>query len=152
MADKILIIDRIEDVFDKEEIVGKEVFDKTGESVKVKIGQGGHLKARWDELQAGMAYSFTMGEFKPPGKDVSFPYVKDFKKVEDEFVIKAAEKVADSSEVHKTRGVALRMATDIHVARMSQGKTATASEVIATAVLFEAYIANGAIVEKKKEE
>ena len=95
MSEKILIIDRIEDILKDGEVAGKECFDKTGQSVKVKKGKGGGLEGRWDELLIGRAYSFTMGEFK------GYPFVENFKSIESQFVQQAQERVED------TRGLSI---------------------------------------------
>ena len=66
------IVTQIDEIRYNGELKGYQCFDGTGQSVKVKKGQGGQLQARWGELQVGRAYSFTMGEYN--GK----PFVKDF--------------------------------------------------------------------------
>lgn len=112
MDNKILVIDRIEDIHDDEgELAGKQVFDKAGNSVKVKKGQGGKLKDRWGQLEVGRTYSFTMGLFQD-----KYPYVQDFTLVKDAFVIEAAKKVGDQQDKSKNRSVCLSYAKDLAVA------------------------------------
>lgn len=109
MADeKILIISKIEDIIDKGgELAGKQVFDSTGQSLKVRGGQGGGLRGRWGELQVGKAYGFTMGEFK------GFPFVQDFKSVENEFVKQAQKQVEDKTTSSRDRSMALSYSKDL---------------------------------------
>ena len=78
MGERIFVIDRIQDVTYDGRVTGKECFDSTGQSVKVKSGQKDVLKNRWGELQVGRAYSFTMGIFN------NFPFVQNFKLHEGE--------------------------------------------------------------------
>ena len=80
--DKIFILEKIEDLVYKNEIVGKHCFGG-GEDVKVKNPRDSGLKERWGELQIGRAYSFTMGEY------MNQPFVKDFKAVEKALAEKA---------------------------------------------------------------
>jgi len=77
------IVTQIDEIHDKVgNLVGYQCFDGTGQSVKVKKGQGGHLEKKWGELQVGRAYSFAMGAYTPPGKNPSYPYVIDFTSME----------------------------------------------------------------------
>jgi len=142
--EKILILDRIEDIVDKGNVIGKHLFDSAGNDVKIKKGQGGRLEAKWGELQIGRAYSFTMGDYK------GFPYVEDFKSVKNKFVEQAQKQVTDNSIAERRRGFALSYAKDIAVAKIRVGKETSATEVITIATLFESYLENGAIVTKKK--
>ena len=116
MADKFMTIDRMEDIRDKSgEVVGVQVWSPTGDTLRVKKGQGGKLKDRWGELEVGKAYSFTMGQFTPPGKTESFPFVADFKWVADELAQKALEKVEASQANTRDRSFALAYAKDLAV-------------------------------------
>ena len=71
------IVTRIDEILYNGELKGYQCFDGTGQSVKVKKGQGGRLQAKWQELQVGRAYSFTMGEYN--GK----PFVEDFESMSE---------------------------------------------------------------------
>ena len=71
------LVTKIDEIHYNGELVGYQCFDGTGQSVKVKKGQGGYLKEKWGELVVGRAYSFTMGDYQ--GK----PFVKDFKSMSD---------------------------------------------------------------------
>jgi len=98
MADKFMTIGEMEDIRnDSGEVVGVQVWSPTGESLKIKKGQGGKLKARWGELEIGKAYSFEMGEYK------GYPFVQDFRAVAGELAKKALEKV-EAKQVDTTRG------------------------------------------------
>jgi len=117
MVDKFMTIDRMEDIRDTSgEVVGVQVWSPTGDTLRVKKGQGGKLKDRWGELEVGKAYSFTMGQFTPPGKTESFPFVADFKWVADELAQKALEKVEASQANTRDRSFALAYAKDLAVA------------------------------------
>lgn len=108
MAEKYMILETIEPLLDDDSsVIGRLVTDKAGNQLKVKKGQGGKLEKRWDELQIGKAYSFTMGEFK------GYPFVQDFKAVEDKFVEKAQRQVEDKQATVKNRGIALSYAKDL---------------------------------------
>lgn len=89
MADKYLTVDRVEELEKDGEIIGREVFNSGGDSVKVKIGKGGSLKKKWELLDNGIgkAFKFQMGEFK------GYPFVEDFEEVKDALERAAAEKV-----------------------------------------------------------
>lgn len=70
------VIDRIED----DSYQGKDfkkVTLKDGSILKVKYGREGFLKAKWGELEEGIAYNWKMGEFK------GSPFVEDFTRVAD---------------------------------------------------------------------
>lgn len=129
MEDKILIIGYIEDITKDGEVVGKKVSDSTGDSLNVKGGgKGMPLKARWDELQIGRAYSFTMGEYKPPDKPgESYPYVKDFKSVKDPLVIEAQKKVETKTTDSLNKRSALTHATE-YLVGMVQAKPELAAQ------------------------
>lgn len=82
--------------------------------------------------------------------------VIDFQWVKEGLEQKAAEKFVANEDIQKTRGVALRMATDIQVARLSKlDKLPTSEQIggatITLALLFESYISSGATQEKKEE-
>ena len=150
MAEKIMIIEKIEDIYEDKGnvpnlVIGKQVFDATGDSVKVK-SQRGRLEKRWDELQVGRAYSFTMGEFK------GYPFVQDFKSVESQFVEQAQKQVEDKSIGERRRSMALSYSKDVAVAKIGAGKATSVNEIITVATMFESYMENGATVEKKKGE
>ena len=136
MSERILIIDHIEDIIKDGEMAGKECFDKTGESVKVKKGKGGSLEKRWDELLIGRAYSFDMGEFK------GYPFVADFKSVESKFVEQAQERVEDKTIDTKNKSVTISYAKDLAIA----DKIETA-QICAYAEVFYRYITGALTVE-----
>lgn len=95
MADKYLTVDRVEELEKDGEIIGREVFNSGGNSVKVKMGKGGSLKKKWELLDCGIgkAFKFQMGEFK------GYPFVEDFEEVKDAFERKAAERVGATDRV-----------------------------------------------------
>ena len=102
METKIILIDKMEELHDDDgSLLGYQVFDGDGSSVKVKAGQGGRLRNKWDTLQVGRAYSFTMGEFK------GYPFVQDFEETKDTFVKKAKEELA-SEPSGQTIGMCLK--------------------------------------------
>ena len=143
---RILIIDKIEDLYEDKgnvpnPVIGKLVSDSAGNQLKVKVGRGGHLKNKWDELLIGRAYSFKMGEFK------GYPFVEDFEEVKDIFVKEAAEKVRDSGAESRTRSYALAYAKDLAVAdRIKTG------DILTYADWFNAWLTIGFKVEKPIEE
>ncbi len=155
--EKIMSIDHIEDIVYQGDMVGRQVFDSTGDSVKVKGGgKGMPLKARWDELQIGRAYSFTMGEYN------NLPYVKDFKSVENTFVQQAQRKVEVKTTDTKNQAFALSYAKDL-VIGMVQAKPSlldsfkTPSDVASLVVNiskkhFEPYLNNDHIVAEAIKE
>ena len=111
MPNKIMVLDLIEDLLDKEgNIIGKQVADKAGNKLKVKKGQGGKLASRWGELQVGKAYEFIMGEYK------GYPYVENFEEVKNIMVKEAQKKVEDTSEVARHKSMAISYAKDLVVA------------------------------------
>ena len=129
--EKIIIIDHIEDILKDEDIVGKECFDKTGDSVKVKKGRGGSLEKKWDELVIGRAYSFQIGEFKPEGKDKSYPYVVDFKSVEGQLVKQAQERVETKTGDTRDRSMSVSYSKDLVVAgKLDLGQLLTQADKI----------------------
>lgn len=105
--EKILIVDHIEDILKDGEKVGIECFDKTGDSVKVKVGKGGSLKKKWDELVVSKAYSFEMGEFK------GYPFVADFKSVESKFVEQAQKQVETKTLDTRDKSMAISYSKDL---------------------------------------
>ncbi len=164
MEDKIMILDHIDDIVDGGDVVGKQVFDSTGASVKVKGGgRGMPLKTRWDELQIGRAYSFVMGEFRPPDKPgESYPFVKDFKSVESAFVKEAQRKVETKTTDTKNRAFALSYAKDLVIGIIQAKPTLldsfkTPSDVASLVVNiskkhFEPYLSNDHLVAEAIKE
>jgi hypothetical protein len=153
MADKIMVLDKIEDIVEDGEVVGKLVTDKVGNQLKVKVGRGGHLKKKWDELQLGNAYKFKMGEYK------GFPFVEDFESVKDAFVKQAQAKVEDAQVDIKNKSVVLSYAKDIMVAYIGAGrfKSAKPKEIGTNTVLIANEFSNwlmstDKIVEKIESE
>ncbi len=145
MSDKIMVIGRIEDIYsDAGELIGKQVFDKADDSVKVKNPKDSGLKERWGELIIGRAYSFTMGEY------MQHPFVKDFKAVEGKLA-EAAEKVASQSADSKNRSYALSYAKDWCIAQVQGGKDLKVVDVLTVAKLFESYLDSGVTVKNKEE-
>ena len=72
------ILGSITNVEDDKDFNGKDYKKVTladGQVMKVKYGQGGALKKKWDLLQVGKAVKFTMGEYS--GK----PFVKDIEAI-----------------------------------------------------------------------
>ena len=129
--EKILILDRIEDIEKDGEVVGKECFDKTGDSVKVKKGRGGSLEKKWDELVIGRAYSFQIGEFKPEGKNKSYPYVVDFKSVEGQLVEQAQKRIENKTGDIKDKSVCVSYSKDLVVAgKLDLGQLLTQADKI----------------------
>ena len=162
------LVTQIDEIHYNGELVGYQCFDGTGQSVKVKKGQGGKLKDKWPELQVGTAYTFTMGEYN--GK----PYVKDFESMSEAMaekipaVVKEAVKMgakvesvspmpSGSSEMSKEdwaekeaikrrsieRQSALYAAKDIAVAKISKGVEMTVEKTIAVAKEFAKYLHMG---------
>jgi len=135
MKNKIMVLDKIEDLLDNDgELIGKLVFDKAGNQLKVKKGQGGKLADRWDELEVGKGYTFKMGEFK------GYPFVKDFELVENVFALKAQEEVEDKQISTKNKSVCLSYAKDIGIAREWSVIT-----ILETADIFYAWLQTGQI-------
>lgn len=128
-SEKVLIIDHIDDIMSGTEVVGKHIFDSAGNDVKVKKGQGGALASRWEELQIGRAYSFTMGEFK------GYPFVQDFKSVENRFVEQAQQQVGDKSIEEKRKSMAVSYAKDLAVAGIIPP-----DHILSYAMVFEGYM------------
>ena len=111
---KVLLIDRIDKLLDdKGEVIGRQIFDKGGDSVKVKTGRGGSLKKRWDELDnsIGKYINFTMGLYQN-----KYPFVEDFNEVKDTFEKQALAKVRDNLSDIKDKSVCLSYAKDLAVA------------------------------------
>ena len=97
MPDKFMVIDRVELLEKDGKIVGRTLYDSDANSQNIKKGQGGKLEKRWDELDEGIgrAIKLTMGSFKPPGKDESYPFVADFEWVENVFEKEAIQRTAE---------------------------------------------------------
>ena len=141
------IVTQIEEILYNGELMGYQCFDGTGQSVKVKKGQGGHLQAKWEELQVGRAYSFTMGEYN--GK----PFVENFESMSDvladklppivkEAVKMGAEVVSVTTKPPsdpKNRSYALSYAKDLAMA----GKVEV-DKIKAWAIKFAKYLDTGA--------
>jgi len=93
----VIVIDSVKELWDDKQqvVVGRIITDKAGNETKVKKGQGGKLEDRWEWLDAnaGKAIKLTVRDFKPPGKDTTYPFVADFEVVKDILVARAAEKV-----------------------------------------------------------
>lgn len=155
MSEKIMLVETIEDIIDDGEVVGKLCSNRAGDQVKVKKGQGGSLIKRWDELQEGLAYKFTMGEFK------GYPYVQDFKKVTNIMEAEAATRVADAQADSKNKSYALSYAKDLIVAFAQSGKLKEidadtpkklATQTIAIAKQFDTYLMSSDKIVEKIEE
>ncbi len=139
------IVTQIDEIYDNQGgLAGYQCFDGTGQSVKVKKGQGGHLKERWGELQVGRAYTFTMGEFK------GYPFVQDFKPMSEALadkmppIVKEAVKMgAEVITDPKNRSYALSYAKDIAVAKMMAGEEMSVDKVIDIAKKFARYLDTG---------
>lgn len=104
---KIMVLTEIEDIIENGEVIGKLVTDGAGNQVKVKVGRGGHLKNKWDELLIGRAYSFTMGEFK------GFPFVEDFSEVKD-IMVKEAQRQVESGPAPQEIGMWWKEAGELY--------------------------------------
>ena len=89
----IVVVDKVEDDTDYNGKAIKKVTDKGGNVWKVKWGQGGKLKDKWELLDenVGLAFDFTLDTYQ--GKE----FVKDIELVKDAFVTKAAQEVAEKS-------------------------------------------------------
>ncbi len=91
MADKIIVIEKVED--DNYQGKGfKKVTDKAGETWKIKSGREDSLKNKWHLLVPGKAIKLTMGEYQ------GHPFVQNFEVVEDLFVEQAATKVQEQQK------------------------------------------------------
>ena len=133
--EKNLVIDRIENILDEEgNIIGKAVFDKDNNSVKVKGGPGGHLKEKWEQLDVGKCYKFTMGMFTPAGKTTAYPFVRDFELVKDIFIKQAIEKVSDKRSDSIEQQAALKSAVELLVAKVIELQHPLAKSAIAWAL------------------
>jgi len=129
-----MVLERIEELWEGGVEIGRQVFDKDGNSLKVKVGKGGHLREKWDELQPGKAYKFAMGEFK------GYPYVEDFELVKDVFVAEAAKKLDTQQGDAKNHAFALSYAKDIAVAQISKGETVNLGKLIIVAEVMFQYL------------
>ncbi len=142
---KLMVLDKIEDLLDDDNnIIGKLVTDKAGNHLKVKKGLGGKLEAKWEALQVGRAYSFTMGLYKD-----KYPFVADLEEVKDIMKKKAIEEVQQQIGDSKNRAFSLSYSKDYHIARMGQGTKVTEADILVTAKLFESYLDTGLTVEQK---
>lgn len=165
-----LLVTQIDEIHDnKGNLLGYQCFDGTGQSVKVKKGQGGALKDKWPELQVGRAYSFTMGSFTPPGKDTAYPYVKDFQAMsealaekipEEPSLVTEAKNLGAVEDTKMTKGdwadketrtrasierqTALNNATSIAVAKIGKGVEMNTEKTIEVAKSFAKYLDTGA--------
>ncbi len=149
MANIIMVIDRIADIYDDAgELIGKEVFAKDGKGIKVKNPRGCGLKERWSVLDEGVGKAF---EFIRDQEFQGHPFVTDFKEVKDVFVAKAAEKVASQSADSKNRSYALSYAKDWCIAQVQGGKDLKAVDILTIAKLFESYLDSGVTVKNKEE-
>ena len=147
------LVTQIDEILYNGELMGYQCFDGTGQSVKVKKGRGGYLKAKWDDLQVGRAYTFTMGEYD--GK----PFVKDFESMSEAMAEKipavVKEAVNMGAEVEsvspkykadpaKTTSienqVALKCATEIAVSKIDKGEEMSTDKVISVAKQFRQFL------------
>lgn len=111
MADKIVIIDSIED----DQYQGKAyklIIDKQGEAHKI----GQLLKDKWYMLKPDEAIRLKMSTFTKEGKNIA--YVKDIEVVQNIFEREAALKVAQSKNPRDTSieaQVAVKAVVDLEV-------------------------------------
>jgi hypothetical protein len=108
------IANEIHDIEENGEVVGKEITDGH-HTVKVKKGKGGSLIKRWGELQEGLAYKFTMGEFK------GWPFVENFEAIKDTFKRDALEEIAKQQPPPQKKSNRDEDRTDIRTAMMQIG-------------------------------
>lgn len=145
MAEKLIVIDKVEELHDNDgNVVGRTVYDKKGDTIKVKSPRGTNLKERWSELDEGigLAFRFTMADYKTPQGKV-FPYVSNFEKVAGVFEQEAAQKVAEQMSDGKNRSYALSYSKDWCIACKQAGDDVKTTHILSIAAIFEVYLDKG---------
>ncbi len=131
----IIVVDHIEEAEDDKGQVYLKVTDKGGKTRNFKQGRSKLLTNKGHLIKEGVALKLTMGQFTPPGKTDSYPFIQDFEKVDDVFVKEAHERVAATQVNNKDRGVALSYSKDLVCA----GKV-DLNEMLGYASVCERYI------------
>lgn len=110
MAQKIVVIEKVDILTKDGEELGRQVFGKDGSSIKIKRGQGSCLgKENWEQLDGGVgrAIACEMGEFK------GYPFVKDFKFVAEGVRQEVAQEMQDKAGEARQRSINLSYAVEL---------------------------------------
>lgn len=150
------IIGTITDVID-DNYQGKDFKVVTigeGETLKVKQGRGGALKAKWGLLKVGTAIKFTMEDYTTPA-GVKIPFVADIATVESglgpptkpeilpehqDVITKARTSTVDPTRLSIEKQTAIKAAASIAVAKIMMGGDMSTVKVINVAKAFEMYL------------